>query len=94
MEYHPIEIAYPLLRQRRYVLQPKVAVARRLPWDHGVNASEPHRGSVPDATGCGKVCVRRRSSKPLEISPSIVNDGVISGTALMSDSVTMEPGNA
>ena len=47
MEYNPLEIAYPLLRQRRYILQPGVAVARRLPWGHGTNDIEPQRGSVP-----------------------------------------------
>ena len=47
MEYNPIEIAYPLLRQRRYVPKPRVAVARRLPWDHCANDIEPQRGSVP-----------------------------------------------
>ena len=47
MEYNPIEIAHPLLRQRRYVPKPRVAVARRLPWDHGTNDIEPQRGSVP-----------------------------------------------
>jgi hypothetical protein len=35
-----------LLRQRRYVSQPRVAVARRPPWDHGTNDNEPQRGSV------------------------------------------------
>ena len=35
------------LRQRRYVPKPRVAVARRLPWDHGTNDIEPQRGSVP-----------------------------------------------
>ena len=39
-------VSYPLLRQRRYVPKPRVAVARRLPWDHCANDIEPQRGSV------------------------------------------------
>ena len=45
MGHNPLGIT--LLRQRRYVPQPRVAVARRLPWDRYANDIEPQRGSVP-----------------------------------------------
>ncbi len=59
----------------------------------GCQILPPRWRSSPRTKGSGnqrKPCERRRSSKPLEISPSMVNDEVTSGTALMGPTVRLQ----